>query len=137
MDKNGHIKKERLSTATKKKLFLEALKSSLGIITTAMRVAGIESRTTIANWRKSDAKFDAQMCECEATCGDFVETQLLKKIKGGDTTAIIFYCKTKLKERGFTERAEVTGKDGKDLVPARILTKEEAAKYLKELEDEC
>lgn len=32
---------------------------------------------------------------------------------------------------------EVTGKDGKDLIPARILTKEEAAEYLKELEDEC
>lgn len=33
---------------------------------------------------------------------------------------------------------EVTGKDGKDLIPpARILTKEEAAEYLKKLEDEC
>lgn len=32
---------------------------------------------------------------------------------------------------------EVTGKDGKDLIPARVLTKEEAAEYLKELEDDC
>lgn len=32
---------------------------------------------------------------------------------------------------------EVTGKDGKDLIPpARILTKKEAAEYLKQLEDE-
>lgn len=32
---------------------------------------------------------------------------------------------------------EITGKDGKDLIPARILTKQEAAEYLKQLEDEC
>lgn len=32
---------------------------------------------------------------------------------------------------------EVTGKDGKDLIPARILTKKEVAEYLKQLEDEC
>lgn len=35
------------------------------------------------------------------------------------------------------QSTELTGKDGKDLVPARILTKEEAAEYLKGLEDEC
>lgn len=33
---------------------------------------------------------------------------------------------------------EVTGKDGKDLIPpARILTKKEAVEYLKQLENEC
>ncbi len=32
---------------------------------------------------------------------------------------------------------EVTGKDGKDLVPARILSKKEAAKFMKNIEDEC
>lgn len=34
-------------------------------------------------------------------------------------------------------RKELTGKDGQDLVPARILTKEEAAVFLQKLEDEC
>lgn len=32
---------------------------------------------------------------------------------------------------------EVTGKDGKDLIPARILTKKEAQEFLKNIEDDC
>lgn len=32
---------------------------------------------------------------------------------------------------------EITGKDGKDLIPARNLTKKEAQELLKELDDEC
>lgn len=35
------------------------------------------------------------------------------------------------------QSTEVTGKDGKDLIPARILTKEEAQEFIKSLEDEC
>lgn len=35
------------------------------------------------------------------------------------------------------QSAEVTGKDGKDLMPARILTAKEAQEFLSQLEDEC
>lgn len=35
------------------------------------------------------------------------------------------------------QSTELTGKDGKDLIPARVLTKEEASEFLKKLEDEC
>ncbi|MBS0236051.1 MAG: hypothetical protein JSS50_01790 [Proteobacteria bacterium] len=37
---------------------------------------------------------------------DLVESALLKKIDEGNIIAIIFYCKTKLKHRGYTERVE-------------------------------
>lgn len=121
MAENGDIKKraERTSTVLKKKLFLEALGKSLGVISPAMKAAGIESGQTVRNWRDGDEKFAAAMKECEAKCGDFVESALLKKIQGGNTAAIIFYCKTKLKDRGYSERNELTGKDGKDLVPRK------------------
>ena len=35
------------------------------------------------------------------------------------------------------QSTEVTGKDGKDLIPARVLTKEEAKEYLSKIENEC
>lgn len=38
-----------------------------------------------------------------------IEHALLNKISSGDTAAIFFYCKTKLKIRGYTERSEVAG----------------------------
>lgn len=43
---------------------------------------------------------------------DMTESALYKRILDGDTTAIIFFLKTRGKERGYVERQEVTGKDG-------------------------
>ena len=40
---------------------------------------------------------------------------ILKKMKEGDTTMIIFYAKTQMKDRGYTERKEITSKDGEEL----------------------
>lgn len=48
-----------------------------------------------------------------------------------------FYLKTKGKERGYVERAEITGKDSAELIPARILTKEEAVELIKKIENNC
>lgn len=43
-----------------------------------------------------------------------------------------FYCKTQLKERGYTERKEITGADGKDLFATK--TDEELAAEIEELQ---
>lgn len=58
---------------------------------------------------------------------------VLSDMKNGKTTTL-----DKLRERQYgkpTQRMEVTGKDGGDLIPARTLTKEEAADLLKSLNE--
>lgn len=47
---------------------------------------------------------------------DLAESALEKKIKRGDTTAIIFTLKTQGKNRGYIERQEITGKDGQPVI---------------------
>jgi hypothetical protein len=59
---------------------------------------------------------------------DNTESALYKKILDGDTTAIIFFLKTRGKSRGYVERQEVTGKDGEEvgLVFKRLSAADEA-----------
>lgn len=90
----------------KKEKVLIALKASLGIITTACEAAGI-SNSTFNNWRKADPEFSGAVEAIESRQGDFVESKLLEKINAGDTTAIIFYLKTKGKNRGYVERYQM------------------------------
>lgn len=94
--------------------FLEAFERHLGIISPSCREVGID-RQTYYNWRELDPDFDKACKEIEETQGDMVENRLLTRINEGDTIATIFYCKTKLKNRGYVERQELTGKDGEQL----------------------
>jgi len=94
--------------------FPKVLEKYLGIISKACEHFNI-SRNTFYWWYKKDPKF-AEACDAvQEYVGDHVECKLLEKIDSGDTTAIIFYCKTKLKYRGFIERSEQTGADGSPL----------------------
>lgn len=98
----------------RKNQFLSALEAKLGNVTRACKATGI-SRTLYYMWMKEDEDFASRVHEIADVTGDFVEDKLLQRINEGDTTAIIFYCKTKLKHRGYCERHEVTGAGGKDL----------------------
>ena len=89
---------------TKKEL-LEALIQSLGIVTTACKKVGI-SRTTYYDYLK-DADFKKQVDDIAEVAVDFAESQLHKQIQTGNTTATIFYLKTKGKQRGYVERQEI------------------------------
>lgn len=84
---------------------IKALEQNLGIVTIACRAANI-SRKTFYKWLKEDEEFKAAVQDVYEMQGDYVENQLLKNIKAGDTSSIIFYCKTRLKSRGYVEKKE-------------------------------
>lgn len=85
---------------------LEALEKSLGIVTTACKTAGV-ARSTHYGWIDTDPEYKASVEAVSDIAIDFAESRLHKKIESGDTTAIIFYLKTKAKKRGYVERQEI------------------------------
>lgn len=85
---------------------IEALEKSLGIVTTACKSVGI-SRQTHYEWMKEDAEYRSQVDGISDIALDFAESKLHKQIENNDTTATIFYLKTKGKKRGYVERTEV------------------------------
>lgn len=91
---------------TIKKKLISALENNLGIVTTACKQAGV-ARSTYYNWYNNDKDFKKAVDDVDDQTLDFVESKLHEKIKDGDTTSIIFYCKTKGKKRGYIERQEI------------------------------
>lgn len=97
MDKNRHIKKEKV---------LEALEQSLGVVTFACKSAGV-ARSTFYKWCKEDEDFNKKVKDVEGIALDFAESQLFKQIKNDNTSATIFYLKTKGRKRGYWEKQQM------------------------------
>lgn len=89
-----------------KKALLDALEKSLGIVTTACKSVGVD-RGTFYNYLKTDPDFAAAVEDVGEVTLDFAESALLRNIKQGDTTAIIFYLKTKGRVRGYIQSQNI------------------------------
>ena len=100
--------------------FLLALEQSLGVITTAAKKADV-SRTIVYQWIKDDEEFAKQVKSFEDLALDFVESQLFKQIRDDNVAATIFYLKTKGKNRGYSERTEISGPEGQNITPFQII----------------
>jgi hypothetical protein len=103
-------------THPKKRAMLFALESKMGVVTTACKAVGINRRLHY-DWLERDAEYRKAVEELDNVSLDFAESQLFKQIHDGEVASTIFYLKTKGKKRGYIERTEVTGKDGRDLLP--------------------
>ena len=101
MDKTGH----------NRKAVLEALRKSLGVVTTACKKAGVGT-STFYQWVKTDEEFAEQVVSVDDIALDFVESKLFENIDSNRTAEIIFFLKTRGKKRGYVERQEITGADG-------------------------
>ena len=95
-----------------KKAMLDALEKSLGVVTSACKTVGV-GRTTHYLWLQEDKEYKAAVEELSDVAIDFAESQLHKQIKEGNSTATIFFLKTKGKKRGYIERQEVDVSSGK------------------------
>lgn len=120
-------KKEKSQNATlKKNAMLKALESTLGVVTSACEVVGIDRRTHY-RWMNEDEAYRMQVESLTDLAVDFAESQLFELIKGAhrevstpdgeviriqdapNTSATIFYLKTRGKKRGYVERTELAG----------------------------
>jgi hypothetical protein len=99
-------------TEQHKKAMLDALEKSLGVVTAACKSVGI-GRTTHYLWMQEDPEYKKAVDDLSDVAIDFAESQLHKQIKDGNSTATIFYLKTKGKKRGYVERQEIEATGGK------------------------
>lgn len=89
-----------------KERFLKHFETSKGVISIACKKSRI-SRQTYYNWIKQDNDFKEKVHDISEEQIDYVESKLIENIEKNDTTAIIFYLKTKAKERGYTDKTQV------------------------------
>ncbi len=64
------------------------------------------SRTAFYKAKKEHPSFAEGIDEVNESLIDYAESMLMSNIKDGKETSIIFYLKTKGKERGYVERVE-------------------------------
>ncbi len=110
MDKSRHIKKEAM---------LQALENSLGVVTVACKQTDTP-RSTYYKWLKEDEEFTKAVKEIENIALDFGESQLHSQMKDGNTSATIFFLKTKGKKRGYIERQELDLSSGDEPIKINI-----------------
>jgi hypothetical protein len=86
-----------------KERMLEALRKTYGIVSDAVKIAGIGRRTHY-EWLHSDEEYRKAVQDIREVAKDFVESKLFECIQEKDITAIIFYLKTQAKDRGYADR---------------------------------
>jgi hypothetical protein len=104
----------------KKQEFLEVYSQKANNIHLTCKAVGIE-RVTFYKWMKEDNAFRDKITALEEGDIDSAETALKRQILDGNITAIIFYLKTKGKNRGYVERQELTGANGQKLFEVEII----------------
>lgn len=141
----GKKKSKRVvNVDNKKKRFLKALSEHCGNVTKACTQIKISRALVYDRWIKNDPKFEKEFDIINESEIDKVEDKLKERINGvevlkdvdsdgkeiiyhtpPDTTAIIFYLKTKGKKRGYVERTEVVNKE-----PMKIIVENAAQKKI-------
>ena len=90
---------------------IEALEESKGLIAPAARALGC-SRDTIRSYLEEYTAVAQAKADMREAVTDEAELSLYEAIKRGEAWAVCFYLKCMAKDRGYVERAELTGAKG-------------------------
>jgi len=89
-----------------KAALIEVLSANDGNMAAAGRYFGC-SRQVVWQYVDKDPKLRELCAELSESFTDECEAQLFEKIREGDTACIIFYMKTRGRDRGYSERLEL------------------------------
>lgn len=95
-----------MKSKKEKEAFLEIFESAGCNISVSCQKAKI-NRDTYYSWYDKDEWFRNKIEMLKESLLDFAESQLMKNIKVGKETSLIFFLKTKGKKRGYIERQEL------------------------------
>lgn len=74
------------------------------------------SRGTVWNRIQSSPPLQKLLADARETMLDNAESSLYRAVLAGEAWAVCFFLKTQGKSRGYVERQEVSGADGKEVV---------------------
>ena len=100
---------EQNRTQIAKKKMLKALESSLGVVTTALKVTGL-SRTNYYKWLKEDEEFAQAVQDVDLIAQDFVKSKFYECIKDKVPSVVIHGAKNIL-GMNETNRVDITSGD--------------------------
>jgi hypothetical protein len=89
------------------KQIMDALRATKGMVYVAAQYLGCDPRTIKGRVAKSQRIRDVLEAE-RGKMGDTAELKLAQAIQNGEPWAIQFYLKTQAKDRGYTERIDIT-----------------------------
>ena len=92
----------------------DALVRAQGFVSATADILGC-SQQTVRNYIKKHEECKEAAEDSREKTLDYVESKLMALIKDKNISAVIFYLKTKGKERGYVERQEIAGPDGGDI----------------------
>lgn len=101
----------------------EALVAAGGVQVDAARILGC-TRSTINGYVRRYPDLQQLIIDTREETLDLAESQLIKKMKEGNMTAVIFYLKTQGKQRGYVEKGEAPVKQDDGMDYSALSTKE-------------
>lgn len=104
----------------KQKQFIEIFATKAGCnVSVTCKQLNI-GRKTFYLWYNTNEEFKEQIEDARESLIDFAETKLQQNIMNGQEASIFFFLKTIGKKRGYVERQEITGYEGKNLILPKL-----------------